>query len=761
MRFILIGTTLLLLMAQIAMAGDVQVDEVLLRGTQRVDRAAVAAAVTAQPGTVTEKAVEKDIRAIFALGQFSDVRAEFNEEEGKKILTYLVVERPLVRRIKFEGNEELEDSKLRPLLAIKTPSIYDPGKTREGIEAIRKAYVEEGYYAAEIVPELDNNDRNEATLLFKIEEGAKVLVDEIFIEGNTVLDEDDLKDIMQTKERWFLSWLTDRGTFQQEVLDTDVEIIKDAYFNQGYVRVDVKEPLVTLSDDRESLNIFIEISEGEQFRTGEVDLKGEYEGDKAELLTMTKLKEGDIFSREQLRESVFALNDHFGDLGYAYVNVAPLTRIDPEEKIVHLAYEVEQGVKVYVNHIRINGNTKTRDKVIRREMKLAEGDLYSISQIKRSRQRVNNLGFFEEVDVTQEKLDDPGLIDLDVKVKEGPTGTFSAGAGYSSVDGVIGQLSVEEKNFLGRGMTLSVSGAFSKDSTTYNLGLTEPYFLDTNMTLGGDIYNTEREYDEYSKKALGGDVKIGFPTGEYSKAYFIYRYEQKEIYDVDDDASLTIRSQEGDSVLSSIYGSWTYDKTDFRLDPSSGYVGMVSAEFAGIGGTENFAKYITDYRHFWPLFWGTVFSVHGQAGYVQEVNGEPIPIDERFYLGGIRTLRGFESRSVGPRIATDSISVDPISGETITTTDYEKIGGVKQAFTNLEFTFPLVEEAKLKGLLFFDMGNAWGEDEDMFSSARRSAGFGIRWMSPMGPLRLEWGWNLDQRDDEDKMRFEFTIGRFY
>lgn len=753
---------MLLLSVTSAVAADIKVDAVQLQGTVRVDRKAVVAAIKAQPGTVAEKTIEEDIRAIFALGHFDDVRAELETgDSGEKTLIYQVVERPLVRKIVFEGNEELNDSKLRPLLTIKVPDIYKPGKVRDSEDAIRKAYVEEGYYAVEITPEIDTNERNESTLTFKVDEGAKVLVDEIHFEGNTVFDEGELEDFMQTQEKWFLSWLTDRGTFQQDVLDVDVEIIKDAYFNQGYVQIDVKEPLVTLTDDRKYLEIFIEVIEGDQYSVGDLDMSGDYDGEKDDLLAMTKLVTGEVFSRELLRESVMALNDHFGDLGYAYVNVAPLTRIDAEEKQVHLVYEVEQGIQVHVNHIRIHGNTKTRDKVIRREMKLAEGDLFSISKIKRSRQRINNLGFFEEVDVTQDKLDDPGLIDLDVKVKEGPTGNFTAGAGYSSVDGIIGQLSVSEKNFLGRGLNLTLSGSFGESSTTYNVGITDPYFLDTNLTLGGDLYDTEREYNDYSKKARGGDVKLGFPTSEYSRAYFVYRYEKKEIFDIDPNASLTIREQEGESTLSSIYGSWTYDKTDFRLDPSSGYVGQVSAEFAGIGGTEKFAKYITDYRHFWPLFWGTVFSVHGQLGYVQEVGSEPIPIDERFYLGGIRTLRGFKGRTVGPRIANDSTVVDPLTGEVTKVTTYEYIGGVKQAFGNVEFTFPLVEEAKLKGVLFYDIGNAWGEDEDMFSSRRHSAGGGIRWLSPMGPLRLEWGYNLDPRDDEKRVRFEFSIGRFY
>ncbi len=720
------------------------------------------AAVKAQPGTVSDAVVEDDIRAIFALGHFDDVRAELEKgADGKSILVYVVVERPLVRKITFEGNEELKESKLRPLVTLKVPDIYKPGKVRESIAALRKAYIEEGYYAVNIDPQLDTNDRNEATLNFKIDEGAKVLVDEIHFEGNRVFDDGELQDLMQTKERWFLSWLTDRGTFQKDLLEMDVELIKDAYFNQGYVQIDVKEPLVTLTENKKYLEIFIELTEGPQYRVGEVDIRGDFDEEKAKLLEMTKLGSDETFSRERLRESVFALNDYFGDQGYAYVNVAPLTRLDTEERRVHLTYEVERGIQVHVNRIRIQGNTKTRDKVIRREMKLAEGDLYSISQIKRSRQRINNLGFFEAVDVTQAKLDDPGLIDLDVKVKEGPTGNFTAGAGYSSVDGVIGQLSVQEKNFLGRGLNLNLSGAFGESSTTYNLGVTDPYFLDTRLTLGGDIYSTEREYNDYTKKARGGDVKVGFPTGEYSRAFFVYRFENKEILDVDDNASLVIREQEGRSTLSSIYGSWTYDKTDFRLDPSSGYVGQVSAEFAGLGGTDKFAKYIGDYRHFWPLFWGTVFSVHGQVGYVHEIGGEPIPIDERFYLGGIRTLRGFSGRTVGPRIGNDSTVVDPITGAVTTVTDFEYIGGVSEAFANVEYTFPLVKEANLKGVLFYDIGNAWGEDEDMFSDRRHSAGGGIRWLSPMGPLRLEWGYNLDPRPDEKRVRFEFSIGRFY
>jgi outer membrane protein insertion porin family len=753
---------LLLLLPCVALAQTFKVGEVQIEGTRRVEPAAVRAVLSVKAGqTATVEEIDRDLRAIFKLGRFSDVAAAIEERDGATILIYRLTERPLVREIRFAGNKEFSVEKLRTLVSVKTPDIYDPRQVEQSTAAIRKAYTDEGFYAAEVTAGVEVNDEQEATLTFEIKEGEKILIRRIRFEGNTVFTDRQLKKVMETKEKWVLSWLTGRGAYKEEVLQTDVESIADQYFNEGYVQVKVRKPVVKMDEDRKSMELFIEIVEGEQFRVGEVNVRGDLLKSREELLALLKLREGEVFSRQRLRQDVLALNDLYADQGYAYVNVSPLSNIDSEKRLVNLIYEIEQGIQVNIERIHIIGNTKTRDKVIRREMKLVEGDLYSSTNMKESRRRINNLGFFEEVNVTTAKGTDEAHMNVDVAVKERPTGTFSVGFGYSSVDGFIGQGSVTQENFLGRAWKLNAAGAVGGKSTTYQLGLTDPYFLDRNLTLGGDIYNTRREWTDFTKKTRGGDIKLGLPLTEKVRSFFLYRYERKDIFDIDDDASRLIKEQEGASTLSAVSASLTRNTTDYYLDPSKGAVSELSVEFAGLGGTEKFVKYVADHRSFFPWKWGTVFSLHGQVGYIQEVGGQDIPLDERFYLGGINTLRGFDSRTVGPRVRVVKKTVDPATGTEVRSDDFEFLGGNKEAYFNFEYVFPLVKDIGLKGVAFVDVGNAWGEDESYFSEMRYSTGLGVRWFSPLGPLRLEWGYNLDPKEQEDRSQFEFSIGKFF
>ncbi len=753
----------LLLLPVLAFAQTYRIGAVAIEGLHRVEEGAVRAVLSVKPGqTIGLDDIDRDLQSIYKLGRFADASADIEEKNGATILTYKLSERPLVREVRFAGNKEIKTDKLRPLLTLKTPDILDQQKVEQNLAALRKHYTDEGYHAVEIKPEVVINDRFEATVTFNIKEGEKILVGSIRFEGNTVFSDSQLKKVMETKERWIFSWFTDRGVFKADLLQNDLEIIADQYFNRGYVQVKVKQPQVTLSPDQDELDIFIEIEEGIQYRVGEVQVQGDLIKPAPEILALTVLKTGDVFSRELLRKDVTAINDLYSDQGYAYVNVAPLTNVDPEQKTISLKYDIEQGLQVHIRRIQVAGNTKTRDKVIRREMKLKEGDLFNATALKESRRRVNNLGFFEEVNVTTAKGPDAGQMDLDVNVKEKPTGTFSLGFGYSSVDKFIGQGSISQSNFLGRGLRLDLSGSLGGTSSTYQVGLLDPYFLDKNLSFGGDLYKTDREWTDFSKKTTGGDIKFGFPLSENARAFFLYRYERKNIYDVDVNASQTIKDQKGESSLSSILASLTHDNTDYRLDPSRGGISELSLEYAGLGGSDRFARYIVDHRHFWPVFFGTVFSLHGQIGYVQQVGGRDIPIDERFYLGGIHTVRGFKSREVGPRMRRTSSNVDPATGaELVTGSDFEFTGGDKEAYFNAEYVFPLVKDLGLKGLLFFDTGNAWAEDQDFFSSMRYSVGAGIRWFSPLGPLRLEWGYNLQPKDFESRSQFEFSIGNFF
>jgi len=740
------------------------IGDVVVEGNQRVEKSAILSILKVKPGSdISIDAIDDDIKAIYRLGRFEDVSALVEMRGNVRTLVYRVEERPLVRKVQFKGNDEFDDDKLRDLITLKVPDIYEPRVIDESIRAMKAEYVKEGFHSVDIQSGVEVDDSAVATVTFTVDEGEKALVDHIRFEGNTVFSDRELRKVMETKERWWLSWLTGRGALVEDILRNDLELIADEYYNTGYLQIKIREPEITLSDDKEDIDILITIEEGDQFSLGQIDLGGDFIRPKEELLGKLTLKPGDVFSRKVLRENVLLLNDIYADEGYAYVNVAPLTKLDPERRLVALTLDIEQGIQVHIGHIGISGNTKTRDKVIRRELDLVEGDLYSASKIKSGRRQINNLGFFESVDLNTGKTAADEVVDLDVAVKERPTGNFTIGAGYSSVDGVVAQGSISQDNLFGRGYKLNFSASVGGKSTTYNIGLVDPYFLDTRLTLGGDLYKTEREYTDFDKSAIGGDLKLGYPLGKDNRIFFIYRYEEKEISNVDPLASSLIKDQEGLSTLSSVALTLSRDTTDYRLDPTRGYMTSLTGEFAGIGGTQHFAKTVLDHRHFFPAFWNTYFSAHGQIGKLFEISDYELPLDEKFFLGGINSLRGFRSRTVGPRIARSSSSIDPVSGEVLATgVDFDYPGGDKEAFFNLEYIFPLIPDANLKGVMFFDAGNAWGVDEDFFSTdLRTSVGGGIRWFSPMGPLRLEWGYNLDPLEDEPQSRFEFTVGRFF
>jgi outer membrane protein insertion porin family len=755
-----------LLLPTVVWSAPVTISEVRIQGNVRVELSAIHSVLTARAGTTYDAAViDRDIKAIYGLGRFQDVSAEVEEVNGTSILTYRLVERALVRRVEFTGNDEFSVEKLRGLIVVKTPDIYDPALVDKSIEAIKASYREDGFYAAEVTSSLAVDDRNEATVTFEVNEGDKILVDVISFEGNTIFTDKELRKVMETKERWMLSWITGRGKFNEDMLKDDLERIADLYYNVGHVRVKVRQQHAKLIENNKYMDILLEIEEGPQFRVGTLDATGDLIKDKADLLNLVQMKEGDVFNRKLLRDSVSALSDLYADQGYAYVNVTPLTQLDAERLLIGLVFDVEQGAQVSIDRINVSGNVKTRDKVIRREMKITEGDLYSATKLKDSRRRINNLGFFEEVNLTNARGEDDSHMDVNIEVKERPTGTFSLGAGYSSVDGIVGQGSISQDNFLGKGWKLNLSGSFGGKSATYQVGLLDPYFLDMNMALGFDIYNTRREWNDFTRKSNGGSIKVGFPAGEDNRASFTYKLEQKEIVDVDEEATQTLKDEEakGKVIISSLYSVFTRNTTDYYLDPTTGYVAEGSIEFAGLGGDEKFAKYIADYRHFFPFKWNTVFSLHGQVGYIMEAGGDEIPVDERFYLGGLRSIRGFKSREVGPYKPTQKEVINPDTLEVTyeDTGDIEYIGGNKEAFFNIEYLFPIIKDLGLKGVLFYDVGNAWAEEESYFSDMRHSVGAGLRWMSPMGPLRLEWGYNLDPNEYENTSEFEFSIGKFY
>lgn len=757
------------LLAGFARAEGEKITDIQVKGNRRIESAAILNAIRLKSGDLLyADKVDADIRAIYRLGHFQDITAETVSAADKGVvLVYRVVEKGIVRDVKIEGTKELTAEKVREVLEVKPNAVYSPKDVAGSVKKIRKLYADEGYYLAEVETQTDKRGETDVRVVFKITEGKKILIKKIEFEGNRAFTPRQLKKAMETGEKWMLSWLTGAGTYKEDVLRNDVNLIADLYFNIGYVNVKVGEPKVELLPDKSALVVTIGITEGEQFRTGTIGFKGDLLEKEAELAARMKLKTGDVFSRGLLRNDVFALTDVYADKGYAFANVAPQTRVNPEIKTIDLVFDMEKGEQVYLDRINISGNTKTRDKVVRRELRVTEGSLYSSTGIKRSKTNLMNLGYFEEANITTAKGSADNKLNMNVEVKEKATGTFSVGAGYSSLDGLIGQGSVQQANFLGLGLKANLSASLGGKSQTYNVGVTDPYFLDSKWTFGGDIYRSERDYVDFSRRVTGFDLKGGYPLTDNVSTFLLYKYEDKKIYDQsmalkDSIARGLTTAPETTSTTSSITASITRNTTDYRLDPSRGMVNTLSAEFAGLGGTNRYARYVTENSLFIPAKWGTVLSLRGTVGYIQEVGGKKISIDELFYLGGINTIRGYNGRTVSPYVATNVVSTD-INGISSVMPVITYVGGDTETFFNIDYSFPLLKDAGLKGVLFFDAGNAYDGIDKLFSRFQASYGLGIRWFSPLGPLRLEYGIPINPRTGIDKAsgRLEFSIGSFF
>lgn len=733
-----------------AHADGEKITQVVVRGNRRIEASAILNAISIKNGdTLSSEKTDADIRSIYKLGQFQDVQVSSEPVNGGIVLVFSVIEKPIVRGILFEGNKEIKQDKLLDGLPLRRNAIFSQKDLDSATAKLKKQYQDEGYYLVKIEPVIEQKTPTEYQVVFKITEGKKIRISTISFEGNNSFSARKLRGVMETKEEWFMSWLTGAGTYKEEVLRNDALLLADFYLNNGYINVKVGEPSIKLADDQESLVVSISVTEGDQYRIGEIAFKGDILYPEKEIREKLKSASGEVFSRANLRADIGTITDMTADKGYAFNNVDPKTKPDPEKKTLDLTFDVEKGDLVYIERISIAGNSKTRDKVVRREMRLMEGELYSATGFKRSKQNLMNTGYFEEANVATAKGSSPDKLNVNVDLKEKATGAFTIGGGYSSLDGLIFQGSVSQANFMGLGLKANASAAIGGKTNTYSVGLTDPYFLDSKWTLGVDIYRSERDYTDYSRRLTGGDIKAGYPITDFIGTFWMYKYEIKDIYNPDT-SYLTANVKYPDSyplgqtATSSIYASVTNNTTDFRFDPSTGMTNTLSVEYAGLGGDNKYVREICDNTIYYPLWWKFVMSAKLAVGAVQQA-GPKIPIDEKFYLGGIGTLRGYAARTVCP--------ID----------NGVYVGGEKELFGNLEIKFPLLQEYGIKGVGFFDYGNAWTSGGIKPPDILMSYGGGIRWASPMGPLRLEYGIPINPRPGIDNRsgRFEFGMGSMF
>jgi len=743
---------------------------VAIAGNVRVEEDAIRVHLQSQPGRPFDQdTIDRDIRAVYAMGFFEQVTADVTRaSDGRAEITFRVRERPLVRSVKVEGTDKIKREEVEAALKIRAHAILDPEKVREGIAAARKLYVEKGYLDAEITVSTEDVGDHEVDVTYTVDEKEPIKIAGIEFEGNEAFGDRTLRGIMQTRESWILGFITGAGVLNKDVLRTDVERVTAYYYDHGYVTVRVDEPVVERRDD--GLHVTLKIDEGDQYTVGAIDFRGDLPADPDAFRKDLALKPGEVFQASALREDTQKLTERFSEDGYAFATVEPATEIHQDTKTVDILYETNRGRPVTIERIEVVGNTKTRDKVVRREMRLQEQELFSATKLRKSREALQRLGFFQEVNITTRRTAAEDEMNVVVDVKEGQTGAFSAGAGFSSADQLLFNVRIQENNLFGRGQRLVVSGDIGSLRRNVILSFTEPYFRETPLTVGFDAFSWRLLFEDFARSGTGAGVQLTYPVTAwgYTSLWGLpleevrvgaeYRLEQAEIDDLSPSASRSIRAEEGTDLISSIKPRITRNTLNHAFDPTAGSLQDVSVEVAGLGGESFYKAELRErwYYTFWrPKALGEfTYSFGGLLGYGigdAGLDGESLPLFERYFPGGINSIRGFKARTLGPREETKDIF-----GRVVSTTP---IGGSSQVILNNEIIFPIVQGIGLKGVVFVDAGNAYAADDFLdLDETRFAAGGGVRWLSPVGPLRVELGQPFNTKKHDQKSLFAFSFG---
>lgn len=742
--------------------GDIKelfkVDSISVVGSKKVEPEAIVQKMDIKVGDVlTNYSLRDAIKSIYELKYFELVEAHREKKGKKNHLKIIVKEKPIISIIKFSGNDEVSAEDLEEQIKTKQYNILDINTIKSDVVLLQKFYEEKGFYLANIGYELVKNDIGGLDLVFNVSEFDKVRVKKVMFLGNNEVKDDELKQFMQTKEESLFSGLSGSGSFKEFNFKTDVERLKYLYKTKGYLQVNIGNPVVTVSEDKKWIFITIKVTEGPQFTVNNIFYNGELLFTEKEMNKKTKLKGSDTYSEETLRQDIQSLTEMYQDKGYAFANVLRTLKIVPGENKVDIHYSFEKGEIAYFGRIIVKGNTKTRDKVVRRELRIHEGMMYSGSKLRISKANVVRLGFFEPQSVIFNTVSPKGknnILDVEISVKERQTGQISLGAGYSTATQGFFQASIAQNNFRGLGQNLNLNISLSDVQQTYNLGFTEPYFNDTLWTTGADVYKTQNALiSSFRSEKYGGDIRVGYPIFEYTRLFGTLRHEVTKIQNV---RNPTIDEDIENGVAATLRMTLRTDKRNNVFEPTDGYFNSVSLEYAGLYGDQEWLKASAEQRVYKPIYGEYVFRSRIRYEQLMKTTNRDLPRTEKFQMGGSRNMRGFDFEAVGPReLLRDEISENE---------RFFNIGGQVSLLTTFEIEHPLVKDAGLKWVLFYDAGNVWEEtlfdgEEDII--LRHNYGFGFRWFSPIGVLRFEFGYPIDPEEDQDGQQFHFDIGQLF
>ncbi|MFH1874814.1 MAG: outer membrane protein assembly factor BamA [Pseudomonadota bacterium] len=726
-------------------------------GNVRVPAETISSRISTKPGSYLDRhLIKQDIKSLYGIGQFEDIKVGKEKfEDGLKII-FIFVEKPVIAEIGFEGNKKIKKDDLQEKIKVRTYTPLNEKELASSMEQIREVYAKKGYYLAQVSYHTEPLGEGEAKLIFDIKENQGAIVRRVDFLGNKIFSDDKLRGVVRTKKKGVFSFITSSGKFNEEQLKQDAMMLTFHYLNHGYLKVKVVPAIVSITKDKRYIFIGFQISEGEQYRIGNLTIDGDILTTKEELLAMMETKSGDIYSQLKLEQDIQRLSDFYGDEGYAYANIVPITVPNDETLTADINIAIEKGKRIKIERINIYGNTVTRDKVIRREIMVKENDRYNERLLRESRQKIMQLGFFEEVNFATPRGSRDDTIVLNVTVKERSTGSFNIGAGFSSVEHFILTASVQKDNFFGYGISGGVSAELSKKRQMFSLSVKDPYFLDTEWIVGSQLYRNAYHYTDFRRVAMGGDISLGHRFFDNWVGEIGYRLEDVKISDFSYAVPQMFR-QNASGLTSAITLTMAYDKRDNRITPREGYYLNYSNEASGskLGGDNDF--YRTNVRAIWyrPLYKKKlVFKQYGRLGYIKSLGDDSVPLFERFFLGGPYSMRGFDPAEVGPTIRIPR-SASGAESEFV-------YGGDKLLLFISELECWLYEPAGISAVVFFDAGNAFAEQENYsVTNLRMDYGFGLRWNSPMGPMRFEWGFPIDRRSNERSVVFNFAIGNVF